>query len=154
PCSYREKNKKAPYFRYDEVHAPNCSTRRNLFSSKSNTSKEGSHFCTYINELNIPDIKSNNKNTYSSKKAYKAPQLSQEELDSKRGDGKRSRYLDAVIDFYLTQTEEAKNQPIKLPKHSPKTYREAFQLITNDNEYHSGHIFYAKVHFYKSSNNE
>lgn len=141
PRSYKETNKRASYFRYKE-HSSACivTIKNNTLKSTGEKAKYG--FCLYIDELKDPvEHKSRSgiaKQGTSNNFASKLPNIEK---------GKTSRYLDAAIDYYLDETTEATNRNLKLPKHPRKTYKETFQLITDNKQYNSGHIFYSKLKF-------
>ncbi|EGU37405.1 hypothetical protein, partial [Vibrio scophthalmi] len=141
PCSYKESNQKASYFRYDE-HSPECIVTLQQNSSKGSKRSTKDHFYSYIDELKEPSDRQPSsgiaKQNTSNNTASAQPNIEK---------GKASRYLEAAIDYYLDKTEEAVNRTLKLPKHPKKTYRSTFQLITDNKQYNSGHIFYSKIKF-------
>ncbi|EHD1698887.1 hypothetical protein JR728_004548, partial [Vibrio vulnificus] len=141
PSSYRETNKRASYFRYD-AHSPECIVTLQKNSSKRSKGTSNEYFYSYIDELKEP-LEHKPRSGIAKHSSSNNTESSQPNTEK----GKASRYLEAVIDYYLDKTEEAANQTLKLPKYPRKTYRTTFQLITDNKQYNSGHIFYSKLKF-------
>ncbi|OCH36383.1 hypothetical protein, partial [Aliivibrio fischeri] len=143
PSSYKDTNTPASYFKY-KAHSSDCIVTQKNKKSKNIRSATMGDFCSYIDELKEP--------TVHKPRSGVAKQVTPNNTTPKPQhikQGKTSRYLDAAIDYYLDETTEATNQKLKLPRHPSKTYKQAFQLITNNKQYNSGHIFYSKLQFNK-----
>ncbi|MGR4021567.1 hypothetical protein [Vibrio harveyi] len=145
PSSYKKTNKPASYFKY-KVHSPDCIVTIKKQKSLSTGGKTKEDFCPYIDELKEPErhkqrhgIKRQGTSNKTESRTTSPPPSTKE--------GKTTRYLDAAIDYYLDETMEAENRTLKLPKHPKKTYKATFQLITDNKQYNSGHIFYSKLKF-------
>ncbi|MDG2809744.1 hypothetical protein V3H27_22275, partial [Vibrio parahaemolyticus] len=141
PSSYKETNIPASHFKYKE-HSPECIVTLQKNSSKKSKGTSNEYYYSYIDVLKEPSERKPRcgiaKQGTSNKTESTQPNIEK---------GKTSRYLEAVIDYYLDETEEAANRTLKLPKHPKKTYRATFQLITDNKQYNSGHIFYSKLKF-------
>jgi 5,10-methylene-tetrahydrofolate dehydrogenase/methenyl tetrahydrofolate cyclohydrolase len=140
PCAYKEKNKVESYFKY-KAHHPDCETTHNKKKKNSNLEDEQqAPFSKYINELREPATISTA--TRNSREA--SASATQKE---KINDGRSSKYIEAIIDYYIEDPSRAKGNLIKLPGSKKSTYQSAFQLITSNKDYKGGHVFYCQISF-------
>lgn len=140
PCAYKETNKVESYFKYKKHH-PECETTHNK-KEKHADSEEGQQapFSTYINELREPS-------TISAATRNRREASASATQKENSNDGRSSKYIEAVIDYYIEDPSQAKVNLIKLPGSKKSTYQSAFQLITANKDYKGGHIFYCQMSF-------
>lgn len=140
PLRLQRKNKVESYFKY-KTHHPECETTHNK-KKKNADSEEGQQapFSTYINELREPS-------TISAATRNRREASASATQKEKSNDGRSSKYIEAVIDYYIEDPSQAKVNLIKLPGSKKSTYQSAFQLITANKDYKGGHIFYCQMSF-------